>query len=64
MPDMSTAEELRLIADSLQLMLPFQAARLHVLASRVDELDKANAVRRGKASACASDRRGDRPTTS
>jgi fatty acid desaturase len=49
MPDeMSTADELRLIADSLQMMMPFQAARLHVLAARVHELEHGSAAQRVK----------------
>lgn len=43
---MTTAEELRAIADSVQVVLPFQGARLHVLAARVDDLDHGNATHR------------------
>lgn len=33
---MTIEEELRLIADSIQMVMPFQAARLRALADRVD----------------------------
>jgi hypothetical protein len=51
--EMTTADEMRLIADSLHTALPFQAARLHVLAAYVEGLDLAAAARRTTATAAA-----------
>jgi hypothetical protein len=43
---MTIAEELRAIAESMRLLMPYQSARLHVLADQVDNIVTANAVRR------------------
>jgi hypothetical protein len=43
---MTIAEELRAIAESVRLLMPYQSARLHVLADQVDTVVTANAVRR------------------